>query len=1020
MRSWVRSTVIRASFLSLIAGLLALPQPAVGQTKPTKRPDYPPFSVVSEGYTKVASGSTDGAPGLYTLWKRTKDGQMLAELPRTYASDKYFFAMTVNSGERFAGLQSDERYLTWRRYDKRLALVEPNIQIRSTGEKESQDSVKRLFTDRVLLDVPIVCLGPSKTPVIDLDALLIGQASKFFSGSARGANPRLLKIKTAKSFPKNIEVSFEVPTSGGTLKTFHYSISKIPSSTGYRPRKADERIGYFTTSYRDLGKYKDDETTVRFINRWHLEKADPSLKLSPPKQPIVFYIEHTCPKRYRHWVKKGILLWNKAFEKVGLRDAIVVYQQDSNKSIFPNHMEKDPEDVRYNFVRWLNNDVGTAIGPSRVHPLTGQILDADIILTDGWIRYYDMQYNQILPKIAMEGYSPQTLAWLNRNPRWDPRILLAPPSERQRLLQQRTRMMAMPHGGHPIANLRTTALGDDEFDGLVNRTSQKNGLCMAADGKGFDLAVMRMTLDMLTAEEDDEEEEKDEEEDKEKSEKDDKKESDDDDVDSDDDEDESDDDDEDESDDESDEDESDDDDDDKEAAEKKKREMLAKKKAAEAQKLDGIPEDFIGPLLTELVAHEVGHTLGLRHNFKASTIYSLDEIANKDTDGNPIAGSVMDYLPINMRMKDGKIQGEHTMNDIGPYDMWAIEYGYTFSKDLKKILQRVADPQLVFATDEDTWGPDPRARRYDFTKDPLDYAKDQMELAAYHRKNLLSKFVKDGDSWAKARRGYNMSLSLQTRALSMMSNWVGGTYLSRDKKGDKDARDPLTVVPVEQQRAALNWVIENAFQDEAFGLTPELLRHLSVDQWLDGGFSSEEADYPIHDRIMGIQSSTMTNLLNPTTLRLVYDNELRTPVDEDILTLPELLQKVSDSIWAELEEGPSGSPSVRKPWLSSLRRNLQAEHLERLIDLTLPSTGFTAAYKPISNLAVQRLRKIRDSIEEILKTPSKLDEYSLAHLDESKTRIGKALEAEYIYNTDAIGGGSSGGFIFFQPTDDGK
>ena len=156
-----------------------------------------------------------------------------------------------------------------------------------------------------------------------------------------------------------------------------------------------------------------------------------------------------------------------------------------------------------------------------------------------------------------------------------------------------------------------------------------------------------------------------------------------------------------------------------------------------------------------------------------------------------MAGSVMDYLPINMRMKDGELQGEHTMSDIGPYDMWAIEYGYGPSNKLKEVLQRVAEPQLVYGTDEDTYGPDPRARRYDFSKNPLDYAKDQMKLAKFHRENLLDKFVKDGESWAKARRGYEMSLSLQTRALSMMSNWIGGTFVNRDKKGDKNGREPV-------------------------------------------------------------------------------------------------------------------------------------------------------------------------------------------------------------------------------------
>ena len=89
-----------------------------------------------------------------------------------------------------------------------------------------------------------------------------------------------------------------------------------------------------------------------------------------------------------------------------------------------------------------------------------------------------------------------------------------------------------------------------------------------------------------------------------------------------------------------------------------------------------------------------------------------------------------------------------------------------------------------------------------------------------------------------------------------------------------------------------------------------------------------------------------------------------------------------------------------------------------MIDLTLPSAGFSAAYKPISNLAVLRLRKIHDKIDAILKESGNLDEYSMAHLSESKTRIGKALEAEYIYNTDAFGGSFGGSMFFFQPADE--
>ena len=160
-------------------------------------------------------------------------------------------------------------------------------------------------------------------------------------------------------------------------------------------------------------------------------------------------------------------------------------------------------------------------------------------------------------------------------------------------------------------------------------------------------------------------------------------------------------------------------------------------------------------MLADLVAHEVGHTLGLRHNFKASSIYTLAEINSEEVkDDKPFTGSVMDYNPVNINMETGEVQGNYAMIDIGPYDLWAIEYGYTpDDKKLDDILERVSEPELAYATDEDTSGPDPTARRYDFSADPLDYAENQIRLAEYHRKRLIESFVEDGESWAKARKG---------------------------------------------------------------------------------------------------------------------------------------------------------------------------------------------------------------------------------------------------------------------------
>lgn len=934
------------------------PQAPPVQAVPTSGPnapvrwdpsEFPKLDDVLKDYTQVISTS-DGAPSFYKLWRRNKDQQLLAELPVKFADQKHFIALTVAGGENYAGLQAGEIYGYWRQYDKKLAFIEPNLSIRSTGDEPSKASVKRLFTDRVLFEVPIVTVRPNGGPIIDLDALLVGQAEKFFGSHVRGINKSLYKLKTVKAFPQNVEVSIEVPVEGGRLKTIHYSFSLMPDNTGYQPRVADTRVGYFTTGYTDFGKFKPDEVRTRYINRWFLEKADPSLKLSPPKNPIVFYIEHTTPVRYRRWVQQGILAWNKAFERVGLINTIEVRFQDAATG---EHMDKDPEDVRYNFVRWLNNGVGTAIGPSRTHPITGQILDADIILTDGWIRHWWQQYNEVIPDIALEGMSPEALQWLWENPQWDPRIRLAPPAKRAELLAQRQSQPAPVLGGHPVglaAFRQDNFIGSvNEFEGLMGRLSQKNGLCMAPNCKTLGLAQLEMSMAIEDPE------------------------------------------------------------------------VLGV--PSDDQVLDGIPESFIGPLLVDLVAHEVGHTLGLRHNFKASSIYTYEQINSPEIKGKkPFAGSVMDYIPVNIVAgSDPSKKGDISMTEVGPYDMWAIEYGYSFEKDLTPILQRVAEPELAYATDEDTLGSDPLATRYDFAKNPIAYAENQMALVREHRAKLLDRFVKNGDSWSRARRGYLLTLMTQSRALSMMSNWLGGVFQNRDKKGDKDARVPLQPVPAEDQRKALAFCVANAFNDDAFGLTPELLNHLTTDKWYDeDGYSSiEDGAWDVHDRILGIQATVLTRLLNPSTLGRVYDNEVRVSADEDYITLPEVFDTLRTAIWSDLDRWQDGPTyTARKPFLSSFRRNLQREHLDRLIDLATNSsvTRTLSSYKPITDLAATQLGDLKARIDAIKDKPT-LDPYSKSHLQQASIRIEKALNA---HMTISSGSSSGAGSIIIMVGEDGK
>jgi len=949
------------------------PPPAAAPAKESEKPDYPPFKEVSEGYEKL--NVSGGEEPFMTIWQRKKDQQLLAELPRGYQGQKHMFSMTLPTGEIFAGLQAGTIWGYWKQIDKRLAFITPQVGVRSTGDTESKDSLQNHFTDRVVFDVPILCMGPNGQPVIDLDALLVGQLSTFYGYSGNGANVKLATIKEVKSFPENFVAAFEVPVAGGVLKTFHYNVSVLPENPSYKPRTADNRVGFFYTYFRDLGKFRSDEVWTRYVNRWQLEKADPKLKLSPPKKPIVYYVEHTVPIRYRRYVRDGALAWNKAFEKIGIKDAVEVYYQDKTTGA---HMDKDPEDTRYSFIRWLANDIGTAIGPSRPNPMTGQILNAGVLLTDGWIRHFWYQANEFLPQQAMEGMSPETLSWLSRRPQWDPRVLLAPPAQRDQvihdILQQNAALNARAgvtgFGGLPVPAGDLPVLSRPEYKNLMGELGGNSYLCMAADGKSRDMALMGLSLDVMGMLEDEKAAAQDE------GKKDDKK-------------------------------------DDGKKDEPKKD---------DGDKIDGIPEWFVGPALADLTMHEVGHTLGLRHNFRATSIYSMKQVNSKEwkEQNKPVAGSVMDYIPVNINMNDGEAQGPYVMMGVGPYDMWAIEYGYTFD-DPEKVAKRAGEPELTYATDEDTGGCDPLARRYDFAADPRDYAMSRLRLAKFLRERIADKFVKDGDSWSKARRGYSITLGTQMDAVNIMSTWLGGSFINRDKKGDPGNRAPVTPIPPEQQRAALKFVLENAFTDEAFGVTPELLSRMTVDKWWDGGGQAEsEPVFPIHDRIIGMQSSALTLLMNPSTLRRVYDNEAFNAADKDAVTLPEVLNAINGAVWTELDKSEGGRFTNRQPMISSLRRNLQREHLDRLIDLSLTGADNNgAAGKPIANLATAKLRELEGKIGKTLDAnKSRLDDYTSAHLAEAKLRITKALDAQYTFNGG--GGNSFPWFLLFGKQTDGQ
>jgi len=168
---------------------------------------------------------------------------------------------------------------------------------------------------------------------------------------------------------------------------------------------------------------------------------------------------------------------------------------------------------------------------------------------------------------------------------------------------------------------------------------------------------------------------------------------------------------------------------------------------------------------------------------------------------------------------------------------------------------------------------------------------------------------------------------------------------------------------------------------------------MTVDKWWDDISSVlSDATWPIHDRIMGIQASTLVMMMYPTTLRRIYDNEFLVSADEDALTLPELLNTISSKIWSELDEQPAKKYTAREPML-------QREHLELLIELSRSDYMGTAAYKPIANLVMEKLRQIKENkIDPVLEASDKnLDPYTRAHLKDASMQVKKTLEAHYVY-----------------------
>jgi len=412
-------------------------------------------------------------------------------------------------------------------------------------------------------------------------------------------------------------------------------------------------------------------------------------------------------------------------------------------------------------------------------------------------------------------------------------------------------------------------------------------------------------------------------------------------------------------------------------------------------------EKLIMEGLKEVTMHEVGHTLGLRHNFKGSSAYQLKDLSDAaKASSTGLTASVMDYAPTYI-VPDGMEQGAYFSNTIGPYDMWAIEFGYKplsggtdgEKDDLKKIAALSGKKEYAYGTDEDTRGidPDPLANRWDMGENLVDYAKMEAKLVAEALPSVVDSMTEDGEGYQKARRAFGVLLSTHGQSMFAVARYIGGVYVSRSHKGDEDAPAPFEIVDAARQREALSLLEDEVFSDAPFHFPPDLYNHLAATRWSHWGIDlPTRTDYPVHDAILLWQERILSQLLSPTTLTRLHDSELKIDADRDALTTAELLSRLTKAIFSEVDGMNSGDYTNRSPAISSLRRNLQRSFMREMASLALGDTG---APEDCQTIAYEELSSLADRIETKLQSGMELDAYTRAHLDETQARIHKVLDA---------------------------
>ena len=364
-------------------------------------------------------------------------------------------------------------------------------------------------------------------------------------------------------------------------------------------------------------------------------------------------------------------------------------------------------------------------------------------------------------------------------------------------------------------------------------------------------------------------------------------------------------------------------------------------------------EELVKQSLYRLVLHEVGHTLGLNHNFKGSALLTTDELNNKDiVNEKGVTSSVMDYPAININ-KNPKEQALFFDVKPGFYDRWAIKFGYSTFEDSKQeeekianILSRSTEKELAFANDaldmrSPGKGSDPNAMIYDLSSNQLDHSVDKINMVTDILKDLKRRYTSNNDTYEELYRSYINLVFAYYQALNIATRQIGGVNIDLSHTDQNSDKKPFESVNKKTQQKAMSIISKYGFSNKIL-LQDDIFPYLQKQR---RGFNVS-TDPTILQRILRYQNRLLDHLLNSRVLLRISNSSLY----GNSYKLPYFMIDLRNSIF---EEDFNMN-------LSTIRQNLQVSYVNRLLSIVNSKSSFDNLSK---TSAFYNLNWLKDNLD---------------------------------------------------------